>query len=239
MALYCIADPHLSESIGKPMDVFGSRWINHREKFTNGWRSVVTENDTVVIPGDISWALTLDNAIPDLKLIDSLPGKKILIRGNHDYWWQSASKLRGVLEGTSISFIQNDSLSVGNFAICGTRGWFPDSKKAPSGTNYKKLTEREAIRLGMSLEHAEKNNPGSNSEIIVFLHFPPVYRGLIMDPIIDVMLRHDVRRCYFGHIHNVYDIPGTTFCKGIEMTLVSADYLNFIPLKIEERESGA
>ncbi|MBR5768233.1 MAG: metallophosphoesterase [Clostridia bacterium] len=239
MSLYCIADPHLSEFMKKPMDVFGSRWVGHREKFLNGWKNTVTDEDTVVIPGDISWAMTLEKALPDLKLINSLPGKKILLRGNHDYWWQSVSKIRNALGECSTVIIQNDSVMVEGFAVCGTRGWFPDSKKAPSGTDYIKLTEREALRLGMSLEHAEKNFCGEFSEKIVFLHFPPVYRGLIMDPIVNVMLEHNVKRCFYGHIHNVYDMPGTFEYKGIELTLVSADFLNFVPLEIKANESGA
>ncbi len=231
-SVYCISDPHLSEAVGKPMDVFGSRWVNHREKFIEGWKRTVGDDDTVVIPGDISWAMTLGRAMPDLNLIDSLPGKKILIRGNHDFWWQSASKIRHALEGTSISIIQNDSVLIGEIAICGSRGWFPDEKKAPSETDYGKLSVREAQRLKMSLAHAEDNFAGFYSERIVFLHFPPVFRGMEIVPIIEVLVENNIKKCYYGHIHNVYDLPGSFEYRGIEFSIVSADFLNFTPLKI-------
>jgi predicted phosphohydrolase len=232
--LYCIADLHLSEKSGKPMDVFGSRWTGHREKLIERWQEAVTDDDTVVIPGDISWGLTIDEALPDLMLISGLPGKKILMKGNHDYWWQSLSKIRRALEecgADSVSLLQNGAVTVGNYVICGCRGWYSDSQKAPKNADFNKVCLREAMRAELSISAGEKAAEGK--EILFFCHFPVIFGDFVNRPLLEVIEKHGIKKVYYGHIHGVYNIPQTVSRNGISYTLVSADYLNFRPLRIE------
>ncbi|NLE12696.1 MAG: serine/threonine protein phosphatase [Clostridiales bacterium] len=234
MAVYAIADTHLSTELDKPMDVFGSRWKGYTEKLETAWRETVAGGDTVVVPGDISWAMHIEEALPDLHFLDSLPGTKILGRGNHDFWWETVKKLNGIFlrEGiTSLRLLYNNAFYVDGLAICGTRGWFYDQNNAPKGTDYKKLIAREALRLGMSLDAANSVAP-PDAERAVFLHFPPKFGDFVCRELIDVMKARGVRRCFCGHIHGVYDLPQTELFEGLELTLISADYLNFTPLRI-------
>ena len=238
MSLYCIADLHLSEASGKPMDVFGKSWQGYRNRIIDEWNACVGSDDTVVIPGDVSWGLTLDEAIPDLKMIDSLPGRKILIKGNHDLWWQSLTKISKALKDNgmeTLSFLQNNAVRIGDYTVCGSRGWFNDGKKAPSGSDIKKITAREAIRLEMSLSDGEKKG----GEKYVFLHFPPVYGGFVCEPIISVLKKYGVSRIWYGHLHNVPDVPQTIYHDGIEMVMISADRLGFRPYLITNGGNNA
>lgn len=236
MSLFVMADLHLSTTTNKQMDVFGYRWTDYMEKIKKNWSSIVTDNDTVIVPGDISWGISYEEALGDFKFIDELPGKKLLGKGNHDYWWGTMSKNRSFLAENnikSIDFLFNNAYRVENFIVCGTRGWFVDEKLQAEdlGTEYKKIVSREASRLKMSLEDAVKLRL-DNEEILVFFHFPPVYNTFVCDEIVDVLLEYGIKRCYFGHIHCAYNVPRCTEYKGIKFTIISSDYNNFIPLII-------
>ena len=233
MSLFSIADLHLSQAAEKPMDVFGSRWRDHTDKIISRWRSVVSNDDTVVMPGDISWAMTLKEALPDFKLIDSLPGKKIIGKGNHDFWWETLTKMNRFFEENgigSISFLYNNAYDAGDFIVCGTRGWYVEEKlqNTVGDVDYAKIVQREALRLEMSLAEAEKISFGK--PILVYFHFPPAFNGFICRELIDILKGHNIRNVYYGHIHGMYSIPKTFEFEGIAMTIVSADYLNFIPM---------
>ncbi len=235
MAVYAIADLHLSEAVPKPMDVFGNRWKDYTNKLIRGWNSVVDENDTVIVPGDISWGLSLDEAAADLKLVASLNGKKLIGKGNHDLWWQSEKKMTEffVREGiTNISLVHNNAFLIEDKLICGSRGWFYDPKSSPEGTDPEKISAREVIRSELSFAAADSIDPDGRYERIAFFHFPPVYKDFVSRGIIDVMKKHGVKRCYYGHLHNAYDVPRCFEFEGIEMRIVSADYLDFVPLKV-------
>ena len=228
MALFAIGDLHLSLGTEKPMDVF-SGWENYVELLKTNWLSTVTDEDTVVIPGDFSWAMKLSETQKDFAFLASLPGKKILLRGNHDYWWTSVTKNRNFLAEQGISgidFIQNDYIPYENTALCGTRGWFFDSAEAFS----EKVAAREAIRLELSLQAAEKDG---YAEKIVFLHFPPLNKVHHCDDLIALMEKYGVKECCYGHLHG-YAIGGAYLGPrdGIDYQLVSADFLKFMPKKI-------
>ena len=237
MALFTISDLHLStlESTNKSMEVFGRRWDGYMTRLKNNWSRLVTDDDVVVIPGDVSWALSLEEAVSDLKFIDSLPGKKILGKGNHDFWWCTMKKHTALFERENIktiSFLFNNAHETEDFIIAGTRGWYydEDAKNAPSGTDFIKLTNREALRLKTSIIEAKKLKEQSpEKEIIVFMHFPPFFQGKESEGLIEILLEHGIKRVYFGHIHGNYTLPPSFEYKGITMTLISADYIEFIP----------
>jgi predicted phosphohydrolase len=238
MALFAIGDLHLSLGTNKTMEVFGGRWLNYTEKIRMGFQEFVKPEDTVVICGDFSWGMDLEEALPDLQFLDALPGRKILIKGNHDYWWSSLNKVQNLLaehELHSIVLLQNNSYSCeiggtkdsggSRIAICGTRGWFIDEE---TGTDHdKKILRRECLRLEMSLQTA------ASEEKYVFLHYPPVYRNYRCEEILDILQAYKIRKCCYGHIHAA-SFRGA-YIGQLEQTdfrLVSADYLNFIPLRI-------
>ena len=234
MSLFSIADLHLSLASPKPMDIFGARWTDHTEKIEKRWRAVVNDDDTVVIPGDISWAIDLAGALPDLKFIDSLPGTKILGKGNHDYWWSTAAKIGNLFEAegiTTIRLLQNNAYECDDYIIAGTRGWYVDDKLQQTETaDYEKIVARENIRLRLSLEAADKLSRETGKEILVYFHFPPTFRDFRCNEFIETMKEFGIKNCYYGHIHGNYLIPRTTVTDGISMTIVAADYLNFIPM---------
>lgn len=240
MALFTISDLHLSLNsvTDKSMEVFGKRWQNYVEKLKKNWCSLVSENDTVVLAGDISWALSLDEAEEDFRFIESLPGKKIIGKGNHDFWWQTMNKLNKFKEKNalaSVSFLYNNAFVADDFIICGTRGWFydPTCDNIPADTDFAKIIARETVRLCMSLDAANKlkeENP--EKEILVFLHFPAVWADKSADEILAVLKEYDVGRCFYGHIHGSYDMTGNFEAEGIRFTITSADFLHFTPLFI-------
>lgn len=242
MSLFTIADLHLStlDSTNKSMEVFGKRWDCYMERIEQNWRRLITDNDTVVIPGDISWALSLEEATCDLKFLDSLPGKKILGKGNHDFWWCTMKKHREHFEKNgigTISFLFNNAHETEDFIIAGTRGWFFDERSAalPNKTDFAKLTAREEMRLSASLAEARRLSEQSGKEIIVFMHFPPVWGDEVCEGLIDILKKNGIRRLYFGHIHGNYLLPPVFHYEGIEMHIISADYLAFIPKNVPKQ----
>lgn len=237
MSIFTMADLHLPLSANKPMDIFGNRWQDYVNKIKKNWCAIVKDDDTVIIPGDISWAISIEDADADFAFIDSLPGRKLLGKGNHDYWWGTMSKNRAYIEQRgfkSINFLFNNAYEIEDFIVCGTRGWYIDEKMQDLKTDaeYDKIVAREASRLKMSLDEAIKLRADSEKEILVFLHFPPVYGAFVCEPIIDVLKEYNIKNCYYGHIHGVYNIPKSTIYKDIKFTLISADYLNFVPMKL-------
>ena len=237
MALFTIADLHLStlDTTNKSMEVFGNRWQNYMQRIEDNWRRLITDDDTVVVPGDVSWALSLDEALSDLKFLDSLPGKKILGKGNHDFWWCTMRKHGQFFEKhgiSSISFLFNNAHQTEEYIIAGTRGWYndEDASNAPDDVDFEKLTRREAQRLETSLKEAVKmQETAPEKEILVFMHFPPFWNGKASDGLIEILKNYGIKKVFFGHIHGNYTVSPTFEYDGIEMQLVSADYLQFLP----------
>ena len=237
-ALFTLSDTHLSLTTHKPMDVFGSRWRDHAEKLRAGWNRVVSPEDTVIIGGDVSWGISTEEAKEDLLFLDSLNGQKILLRGNHDYWWTTPKKVTDFFAAQGIStlkLLQNNYHVAEGVVICGTRGWYSDSANAPEESDYQKIVAREVQRLKLSLDSVPEEH--KDKEILVFTHFPPKFENYVCRPLIELMKEYGVRRCYFGHIHGVYAIAPVTLFEGIEFHIVSADYLNFIPLAISTKDT--
>lgn len=233
MALYAIADLHLSEDCDKPMDIFGAAWVNHKNRLEEYWRATITEEDTVVIPGDISWGIRFDNTEKDLRFIDSLPGNKLIGKGNHDYWWNTLTKMKAFcadIGAESISFLFNNAYKVGNIVVCGTRGWFPEHSYGPDD---EKIALREAGRLRRSLE-AGKALAEEGDELVVFLHYPPAYGALTCRPVADVLWEYGVKRCFYGHLHNAPARLLEKSCGKTDLTLIAADALGFAPLRIDK-----
>ena len=237
MSLYTIADLHLStfDKTNKSMEIFGKSWADYMTRIESNWRHLINDNDTVIIPGDVSWALSLEEAESDLKFLDSLPGKKILGKGNHDFWWSTMNKHKLFFEKTgieSISFLFNNALETEDFIIAGTRGWYndEDAVNAPDNADFEKLSKRENLRLRQSLSEAKKLKEISpDKEIVVFMHFPPFCNGKASDSLIEALKEYGIKRVYFGHIHGNYTTPPHFIYEDIDMYIVSADYLKFIP----------
>ena len=237
MSLFVLSDTHLSESSGKPMDIFGPRWTDYTEKIQKNWLRVVSPGDTVVIPGDISWAMTLAEAEKDLLLLGHLPGRKILGRGNHDYYWTSLSKMKTFLQQKgveNIDFLQNNAFLCDGRIVTGTRGWYACAADAPDGADFEKITARELLRLEMSLKAGEKLNAqnGGQQEMITFFHFPPVFGDYVNRAALELLKAFGVKRVYYGHIHGLYNLPFQREIEGVRFTLAAADFLNFCPLII-------
>lgn len=239
MALYLMADTHLSVGGNKTMDVFGNRWSGYTEKIKNNWNALVRPDDTVVLPGDISWAMHLADAKPDFDFLESLPGEKIISKGNHDFWWETTAKLERFCRDnnyTSFRFLHNNAYLRQRYIICGSRGWYTEDKKvtARNDTDAQKIIAREVGRLRTSLAAGKALQTGENADvpIIVCLHFPPYFKDYACNALIDAMEEYGVRRCYFGHIHGEYQLPAEAEYRGITFTLISGDYLNFVPLRL-------
>lgn len=233
MSLFTISDPHLSFSTDKPMDIFGRAWENHAERIRENWLANVGENDTVVIPGDISWAMGLSNVEADLRFLHELPGKKIIGKGNHDYWWDTVTKMNRFCTEkglSSISFLFNNAYRADGKIICGTRGWIDELgvKKEDE-----RIIKREAQRLEMSLSEGEKlREQYADEEILVFLHYPPLFGSFMNDDIMNVLYRHEIENVYYGHLHGVSSSQLDSEFYGMKLTLVACDYLHFCPMKI-------
>ncbi len=234
MALYVIADLHLSQSLEKSMDVFGKRWAGYQDRIKSSWTHLINDDDTVVIPGDISWGMSLEESLPDFAFLNSLPGKKILMKGNHDFWWNTPAKCERFFADnclTTLTILQNSAQKIDNFIICGSRGWFSDEKYQNTvGTpDFTKIVNREQIRLKMSLDAAKKLKTDNCDEIIAFFHFPPAFLSYECKEFTSLLSDFDVKRCYFGHIHDPNVTVGRFLCGEIKMNLISADFLGFVP----------
>lgn len=238
MSLYVLSDLHLSGTVNKSMEVFGSRWSGYTEKIQKNWSAIVEHDDVVIIPGDISWGMNLEEAETDLRFIDALPGRKLLGKGNHDFWWSTVSKMNAFFADRglhSLSILYNNACRLEDCVVCGTRGWFNDEKQQSTvfPTDYAKIVNREVMRLSMSLECAEKLRADAPElPILVFLHFPPVWGSFVCREIVDLLHTHNIRKCYFGHIHGTYNVPRCQTFEGIDMILTAADFLQFIPMPI-------
>jgi len=227
MALYAIGDLHLCLGAPKPMDIFGGAWIDYMAKLKNGF-SVIKPEDTTILLGDLSWALGLPEAKDDFAWINEVPGKKIILKGNHDYWWSTATKFYKFCDenGFQDQFILNNNHYVyDGWAICGTRGWFFEEDR--SGEHDEKVFKRELLRLEASLQSAE------DLPKMVFLHYPPRYKGYECTEILSLLKQYDVRRCFYGHLHGAsHGLAVEGLWDGVEYRLVSADKLNFIPYTV-------
>ncbi len=237
MSVFAISDLHLpgGGNIHKTMDVFGETWRGHVSRIEREWRAVVGENDAVVVGGDISWAMTLDDARDDIRFLDALPGEKYILEGNHDFWWPSASKLKAFFKAENITTVHplsGGAVLVDGLAICGTRGWFSSEeaqKKSLPAAEYDRVCLREARRLSTGIEAALGLCGGDAGAVRVFLHFPAVFGDECCLPIVDVLRRYGVRRVYFGHVHGKGAFPLTFEACGIEHCATSADRLGFLP----------
>ena len=201
MKVFAVSDPHLSFTAEKPMSIFGAVWENHWEAIAADWLEKVGADDIVLLPGDISWGMTTDEARKDLETIGAMPGKKIYVKGNHDYWWGSLSKVRGILPEGSYC-IQNDALKFGKFIFCGSRGWSVPEIGVKPDPNDEKLLRREQLRLELSLKAAEKLATGDPQEIkIGMMHFPPFDSRISSTPFTDLFAKYGVKKVVYGHLH--------------------------------------
>ena len=224
MSVFAISDLHLSFSVDKPMNIFGG-WSDYTGRLDTAWRKLVKDRDFVVLPGDISWAMDLSQAKSDFAFLHALPGTKFIIKGNHDYWWNTIKKMNEFLSEngfSTIRFIHNSAEITGDIAVCGTRGWFYDLADSAD----KKVLNREVGRLRASIAEALK----TGLEPVVFLHYPPLYGDYRCDEIMDALIEFGIRRCYYGHLHaQSHKKAVTGLHEGVEFRLISADYLKFIP----------
>lgn len=255
MPVYTISDPHLSFSADKSMVVFGSRWADYTRRLKENWNALITEEDHIIIGGDISWAMKLNEILEDFKFIESLPGKKYIMKGNHDFWWETATKIKRFFAENnilSVELLYNNAFLCENIIICGSRGWFDEEDmkyetKPTTGKNIlaggnipaggmqdnKKILARELTRLNLSVNEAKKlkeKNPAA--EIVVFLHYPPIYGDYKCGEILAFLSSENISRCYFGHIHSAAPEKIIHRYKNTAFSLVSSDYLEFEPLKI-------
>ena len=227
MALYAIGDLHLCLGASKPMDVFGGNWVGYMDKLKEGL-SVVGSEDTTVLLGDLSWALDLASAREDFAWINQIPGRKIILKGNHDYWWSTASKFYKFCEENNFSdqwILNNNHYEYNGWAICGTRGWFFEEER---GSDHdEKVFKRELIRLETSLKSA------GDLPKIVFMHYPPLYKGYRCEEILELLKRYEVRQCFYGHLHGAsHGLALEGQWDGVEYRLVAADKLNFQPYQV-------
>ena len=230
MSLYVIADLHLPISVDKPMDIFGG-WEDYVSRLKYNWKKKIKPDDTVVIPGDLSWSMSLEQSCNDMRFLNELPGRKIISKGNHDYWWNTASKMERFFADngfTTLNILHNNCYEYEGIGICGSRGWINENGKPEDA----KVLAREAIRLEVSIVCAEKQG----LRPVVFLHYPPVYTGIVNESIFEVLKKHDIRLCFYGHLHGrrTHSNAVTGMYQGIMFKLISADYLQFDPLDITD-----
>ena len=224
MALYAIGDLHLCLGADKPMDIFGGAWVGYMDKLRQGL-SVIGPEDTIVLLGDLSWALDLDGATEDFRFINAIPGRKIILKGNHDYWWNTVTKFRKFCQENgfeNIHILNNNHFEYDGTAICGTRGWFFEEEK--SGEHDEKVFRRELLRLETSLKSAGELRK------LVFLHYPPRYKGYECPEILELLKKYQVTACYYGHLHGAsHGLAMEGIWDGVDFRLVSADKLGFTP----------
>ncbi len=241
MALFVLSDPHLAtRHAEKSMEAFGSRWQNYVTRLAQNWRAVISPEDTVVLPGDISWAMTMEGAREDFAFLDTLPGKKLIGKGNHDFFWTTATKMNAFFKEnnfSTLSILYNNAYAVEGMIVCGTRGWFYDAKvqNTVGEVDYEKIMNREVGRLRLSLDAArrlQENEQHHTCEIVPFLHFPPVFGEFRCEAIMQTLAAYGVRRCYYGHIHSTVPDSGHSVIDGIHYILTAADHLRFTPLPV-------
>lgn len=227
MSLYAIGDLHLCLGAPKPMDVFGGAWVGYMEKLREGM-SVLTPEDTIVLMGDLSWAMALEDAAADFAWINALPGRKIILKGNHDYWWSTLAKFQKFCQVNSfenLEILNNNCFEYEGYAICGTRGWYYEENR--SGQHDEKVFRRELIRLETSLKAA------GDKPKLVFLHYPPRSKGYECPEILELMHKYDVRRCFYGHLHGPsHRVAVEGQWDGIEYKLLASDYVGFKPYRV-------
>ena len=234
MSIYVIGDLHLSFNEDKPMYIFGDNWRGHEEKIKKDWIEKVTDNDLVILPGDFSWSMKLEDTEKDFEFINNLPGKKLLLKGNHDYWWNTVTKMRNFLKENdfkNIDFIYNQGYEFENYIIAGTRGWSILEEEKDE-----KVLNRELARLESSIKDGLEKTE-EPKEVIVFMHYPPISNAKIMNKeeaeFVEIMKKYNVKKCFYGHLHgsSIKDAFEGEF-KGIQFKLVSADGLDFKLYKI-------
>lgn len=224
MSLYVIGDLHLSFGNSKPMDIF-SGWEGYTEKIENNWKNKIKPEDTVVLAGDTSWGMSLEASYEDFKFINDLPGKKIILKGNHDYWWNTGKKMNEFFKANALdtlNILHNNSYTAENVNICGSRGWLFE-KGEP---HDEKIVNREARRIEASV------NSVKNKElpVIMFMHYPPLIKGQVIDKFVSILLKSGIKHCYYGHIHGAgHKFAVNGIYKGIDFKLISADFINFDP----------
>ena len=228
MALYAMGDLHLSLGADKPMDIFGGAWIGYMDKLRQGL-SVIGPEDTTVLLGDLSWALDLQQAREDFAFINEIPGRKIILKGNHDYWWSTAAKFYKFCDANgfeNMHILHNNHYEYEGLAICGTRGWFFEEER--SGQHDEKVFKRELMRLEASLKAAGELPKA------VFLHYPPRYKGYECPEILELLKKYEVRRCFYGHLHGPsHALAMEGLWDGVDFKLVAADKLDFKPWVVE------
>lgn len=235
LAIFALADLHLSQGTDKPMNIFGPKWEDHESRITAAWLDSVGVNDTVIIPGDISWGMTLEEALPDLKYLDHLPGRKILSKGNHDYWWGTVGKVEALTQAkglSSLSFMKNNAFLVEGRAICGTRGWL-----LPSDPEFRTadqvIFDRELARLERSLIAGRSLLDDPDGEIIAVLHYPPILLPQVKSAFCSLMEKYNVKICIYGHLHGRGHYKAFEGEKnGVTYHLVAGDYISFKPLRL-------
>lgn len=230
MALYTIADLHLPLGVEKPMDIFGHSWAGYVDRLEYNWQRKIKPDDTVVLPGDFSWATYLEQSEKDFEFINRLNGKKILLKGNHDYWWTTMNKLNSFITGkgfNNIEFLQNNSFVYEDIGICGTRGWINPGCDGFNNED-RKIYDREVLRLELSLKSVK-----DCKEIYVFTHYPPISVQRTENEFIRMMKQHGVTKCFYGHLHSASHRNAVNGVEdGIEYRLISGDYLQFDPFLI-------
>lgn len=234
MSVYAIGDLHLSFNEEKPMSIFGSKWVDHDRQIEYNWLRVIKNDDLVILPGDFSWAINLNDTLKDFKFLNTLPGQKVFIKGNHDYWWTTLKSMNEFLENNqikNISFIMNNAFLYKKTVVVGTRGWaFADSE------NSEKMLRRETNRLENSILYAKQNMDLYDHEIICAMHYPPITKMMIEEgessEYLNILKKYSIKKCIYGHLHGKAHYEAVEgIIDGIELKLVSSDYLNFIPLQ--------
>lgn len=231
MRVFALSDPHLALSMDKPMDMFGTEWVNHPDKIKAAWEERVSSSDTVLVPGDISWGMTLAQAAEDLAFLDRLPGTKYICKGNHDYWWQSPARVRGML-GKSIIPLQNSAVDVGPFVLATSRGWSTPLWEGYTPSTDDRVYRRELLRMDAALQAA---GAWPGKPLVYMMHYPPVVAG---EPtaFAEKLIAAGVRICVYGHLHfdGKWDPRVNTTLGGTRFRLISSDYLDFTPLDITD-----
>ena len=229
MSLYAIGDLHLSFSDpSKTMSVFAG-WDNYQEKIEKNWRDIVKPEDTVVLAGDISWGMSIQQAEPDFRFINDLPGRKIILKGNHDYWWVTMRKMEGFFAEKGFDTLHNNHYEYNGYGICGTRGWV-NGTDGEKDEQDEKVLKREVQRLETSIQSAVN----AGLEPLVFMHYPPIFASNFNYDILEVLYRYKIKACYYGHIHgrSAHALCVTNTYDDIDFHLIAGDYIQFMPVKV-------